>query len=476
MKLQTIGAVFVLVLVASIPVLAQPPPTRDGAVSGPATIKKQGQKEQSTQKTLKQGRQSGSAEKSQLTLADCFRIALQNRPALRAAEASVVAARASVRAQEARRTPSLTGTWSWSKTQTVPRITRLPGGVIMTRSGVTISRETSVALDLPLFQTGLHEGIQAARESQRASVYELEDTRRALLQQVAELYYTCLADRRLAEVRAEGVRTALRHLEMVDARIEAGTAARSDRLPVEVELAQARLLAIQAENALRQDLANLRSALGLKSSDLPALAEALSIPQFTAKPEQLAARALQTRPDLKARRHSVESLKWNLRQAKLNARLSLALNAHGEYGRYTAGAEGKSWWLGVSLTLPFLREQARAEVQRTKAQLDQAQQNLAELELQVLQQVEQAYLALVEAQARVEQADKSVQAARQNLQIAEERYRVGVGNIIEVTDAEQSLREAEAAYVQAVYDYNIARVRVLSTSGADLQQSLGGGQ
>ena len=477
MKPKPIGVVFVLILVAATaPTLAQPPPTQGGSVSEPVTVEKQRQEEQRAQNVLERGRQSGSAEEQRLTLADCLRIALENRPALKAAQAQVAVARAGVRAQESRWMPSLTGTWAWSKTRTVPRVIRLPGGVVGTGSGTVISREASVGLNLTLFQTGLREGIKAAKEAEKASAYELEDVRRALLQQVAELYYTCLADRRLVEVRAEGVRTALRHLEMVDSRIEAGAAARSDRLPVEVELAQARLLAVQAESALRRDLANLRAALGLKTSDIPRLAEALAIPEFEPDVEELARQALQTRADLKAQRHSLESLRWNLRQAKLNARLNLSLGVQGEYGRYSQGAEGRSWWMGVSATVPVFSGQARAEVDRARAQLRRAEENLAELELQVLQELEQAYLALVEARARIEEADKSMQAARQNLQIAEERYRVGVGNIIEVTDAEQSLREAEAAYVQAVYDYNIARVRVLSASGADLQQSLGGGQ
>lgn len=422
------------------------------------------------------GASAAEATGERLTLVQCLQIALKNRPALAAARARVAAARAGVRAQEGRQIPSLTGTWSWNKSETVPRVTRLTGGVIRTTSGTVISREASVGVDLTLYQTGLRESINAAREDEKASVCELADTERTLLQQVAELYYTCLADRRLVEVRAEGVRTALRHLEMVDARIEAGTAAKSDRLPVEVELAQARLLAVQAESALRKDLANLRAALGLKTEDLPRLAEALAVPTFSADLQELATLALENRADLRAQKHSLASLKWTLRQAELNARFSAAVNAHGEYGRYTEGAEGKSWWFGINATLPFFRQETRAEVERAKAELQRAQHSLAEAELQVLQEVEQAYLALTEARARIEEASKSLEAARQNLQIAEERYQAGVANIIEVTDAEQSVREAEAQYVQAVYDYNIARVRVLSAAGTNLLESLGGGQ
>ena len=72
------------------------------------------------------------------------------------------------------------------------------------------------------------------------------------------------------------------------------------------------------------------------------------------------------------------------------------------------------------------------------------------------------------------QAAKAVESAQVNLQAAEERYAEGVATIIEVTDAEQSLREAQADDVQARYQQNVAAVQLRSAVGEDLLLTLGG--
>src|SRR5207244_4191396 len=58
--------------------------------------------------------------------------------------------------------------------------------------------------------------------------------------------------------------------------------------------------------------------------------------------------------------------------------------------------------------------------------------------------------------AAQERADKGLQQARENLTLAEGRYKTGVGNIIELTDAQVSLATAEASRVQALVGYRTA--------------------
>jgi len=79
----------------------------------------------------------------------------------------------------------------------------------------------------------------------------------------------------------------------------------------------------------------------------------------------------------------------------------------------------------------------RPELRSIRAQVDAAAQRVAAVE-------------------SIRVADKGLQQARENLEIAEGRYRTDVGNIIELTDAQTSLTSADASRVQAVVNYRTA--------------------
>ena len=99
----------------------------------------------------------------------------------------------------------------------------------------------------------------------------------------------------------------------------------------------------------------------------------------------------------------------------------------------------------------------------TTAQVAEQKANLAKLkyDAEVLRQnialeVRQDTLHLQQAIESIRVSEKGVQQARENLEIADGRYSTGVGNIIELTDAQTSRTSAEANAVQALYNYKIA--------------------
>jgi len=98
-----------------------------------------------------------------------------------------------------------------------------------------------------------------------------------------------------------------------------------------------------------------------------------------------------------------------------------------------------------------------SQVRETRALLEVARANYSSQELQVRLDVEQAYLNLLEVSERIGATDKEVEAAQENLRLAQGRYDAGVGTILDLTDAQLSLTNAEADQVRALTDF---RVRV----------------
>jgi outer membrane protein TolC len=124
-------------------------------------------------------------------------------------------------------------------------------------------------------------------------------------------------------------------------------------------------------------------------------------------------------------------------------------------------ASGNVWAVGLNLTMPLFsgfatREQGKEAV--ATLHTVEAQENNEKL--QIIKEVDSAWLGVKESTARIASTDKEVAAAKENQTLAMERYQEGIGNIIEVTDAQSQALEAETAHIQAIYDYHISLARL----------------
>ncbi|MBI2180856.1 MAG: TolC family protein [Deltaproteobacteria bacterium] len=72
---------------------------------------------------------------------------------------------------------------------------------------------------------------------------------------------------------------------------------------------------------------------------------------------------------------------------------------------------------------------------------------------------------MVELQERIKANEAAAKAAKENLDLANGRYQVGVGSIIEVTDAQTLYTDAQTTYVRALYDYKIADAQLIRAIG-----------
>ena len=80
-------------------------------------------------------------------------------------------------------------------------------------------------------------------------------------------------------------------------------------------------------------------------------------------------------------------------------------------------------------------------------------------------EVEQSYLRVVETQERIRATESAARASKENLDLAQGRYQVGVGSIIEVTDAETLYTDAQTTYVRTIYEYKIADAQLARAMG-----------
>lgn len=395
-----------------------------------------------------------------LTLDDALLIALANHPNLSAARARIYAQQSVVGQQMAAYFPTLTMT---DRYQTG---TQSGGSNIAANGSDFFSVQFSSTMTL--YNFGKREGaVQAARETLSAQGHNFKTTADAVVLGVKTAYYAYLQARAIVGVREETVKS--RDLLVKQARgfFEVGTRARIDVAQAERDYFNALADEITARNAVQVAWVTLKNALGLRElSERPLVEEAIvtDIRYSLVEAREL---AYKTRPELKSFEAQLKAQDQNIAVARRGHLPDL--NFDGNYARRHVSnetANGRtintfplqpSWQVQLTLSVPIfdgLRTTNRVdETLHTysviKAQEEQQRQ-------QVALDVEQSYLRLVELRERIKANEAAARAARENLDLARGRYEVGVGSIIEVSNAQVGYADAQTTYVRALYDYKIA--------------------
>jgi len=120
-----------------------------------------------------------------------------------------------------------------------------------------------------------------------------------------------------------------------------------------------------------------------------------------------------------------------------------------------------------TVSVPLFEEFAlRGEAQVAQAQLDVAKAQQSDKNAQVDADIRDALLDIASAQKQVEVAKSSVELANEALKEAQERYANGVSDNLAVSQAEQSVAQADDQYVSSLYRHNVAKLSLARALGA----------
>jgi outer membrane protein len=419
-----------------------------------------------------------------LTLQQALDSARTNAPAIRAARGQAEAADARRLRSQAALLPTLTGTANYSRTQAnlIPR----PGTTNIPRASTTGSGvQPSVNADhnnkfWNSFQFGLTASVllydfngsidrfRSAKEAREAARDRAKAAELTADLDVRSGFFQARATRALVEVARETLGNNQRHVEQIQAFVDVGTRPEIDLAQVRTDLANARVQLVQAENDYAIAKVTLQRAMGLEGAiDFEVADERIApIQDEGAELEHLLHKALVDRPDVVALTRDLRSFELQESGAKGGFGPAItgttALTAGGiELGdiRYNVAA-------GVGLSWPLVSGGSTlADIREARANRSVTEANIADIQLSVRLQIEQARLGLVAAIAANEAANEALENARVRHRLAEGRYQAGVGNVIELGDAQVALTTAEAQAVQADYNISIARAQLLNALG-----------
>jgi outer membrane protein len=406
------------------------------------------------------------------SLEQAWQMARAHDQSLAAARDEVEGARAGVRAAQDARWPQLGTSAGYTRLDHSPRLDVITPGFAF-RSGPIFRDDHfvngAVRVKVPLYVGGgITAGIQAARATLAGASAQERATGADLKLEVAEAYVGVLRARSALAVADSGVASLGAHVRDVKAMYERQMVAKSDVLAAEVALANAEERQVRAANAVQDALAAYNRPLGEPLARSPKLDARLPVDAaLAAQPvSALVQRALAARNELKGLAAAARALAARARAVTATRLPQVALTgSYVHYDNQILDRENFSM-VGVGLTWKLFdggsaRNEADALASRSRA----AERRLDDYRSRIELQVQQAWLAVRAARARVAASRKATAQAAENLRISRELYGVGLASNTQVLEAVTLEVQARENRDNAVLDQELAELELAYAVG-----------
>ena len=417
------------------------------------------------------------AQPKTLSLEEARRFALdRNISVLQAANATDAAAANRLAAQGAY-LPSLSASGGWNRTQTTRKqnTTAIIGGQpIEVPEIFTVNNSFSVGLDAGLT---IFDGLRREANLSGASSAEISAEQRSLwarqtvANQVDAAYLNVLRTEQLVKVTEENLKRDQRQLERITESNRVGASSLADVYRQQSQVAQDELSVISAQNDFDFAQADLLALIGFGAEEDyviadPAIGVDFDEADLAATRERYSDLMQLTRQALTARADYVGTTE-DFRAAESEVTAARA----GYFPRVTAFAgwglsstelsklsdnRSVNWGLSLQWNL-FDNFQTNRSLEAAAVGKRNAEVNLTQAERDISVQVKKAMLTLESARKSVDVAEKGLRSAREDRKIAEERYNLGAGTLLDLLVANAGLVSSEAARINAAYVYVAAK-------------------
>jgi TolC family type I secretion outer membrane protein len=385
-----------------------------------------------------------------LSLGQLIDIALKNNPATREAWHAALAAASEVGSKRSLYYPYV----------------EIDGSILREKQPLSVGGQfsylqttygPSIAASWLLFNFGGREADVA--EATRA-LYAADWTHNAAIQDVvllvAQAYYQYLNAKAQVVARNASLEEARNNLEAAEERHRAGVATIADELQARTAASQVELDLQDAQGQVQIIRGALATAVGVSANvpvDVGELPQELPLDAVKKTVDELIASALARRPDLAAERFRVLAAESHIHAAAIDGLPSLTLDANGNrtfYWRSGAVPFSTNWAGAITLRIPVFRGFDTAyQVQKAREEAETARATAERTEDQVILDVWSSYYAVKTASQRVKTTRDLLASATQSAEVAQGRYKAGVGSILDLLTAQSALAEARSQDAQA---------------------------
>jgi outer membrane protein TolC len=382
-----------------------------------------------------------------LNLQRCIEIALEKHPSIKASAGAIKAYESKVGQAKANYYPQLNLTSSLQR--------------------IDPHYSTDIIIGMTLFDFGKTSSqVDIQDLNVDASRADYEDVRAQIVLNVKNAYYNLLQTERNREVAVDTMKQFQQHLDQANAFFHIGTKPKFDVTKAEVDLGNARLNVLKAENAESAARIILKNAMGIPENADFAIVDNLFFQKSDLQLNDVLNTAYSNRPDLRSVIAKRQATEKSIDLAKKGYYPTLT----GSAGYRFSGTDfplDNEWNAGATLSFPiFTGLSTKYQVDEARANLEILKANEDSIRQGIQLDVQQAYLNVQDTAQQISMSEMTVIQAKENYELASGRYRTGVGNPIEVADATITLNNARANLNTALYNYKMAQAALEKSIGA----------
>ena len=379
-----------------------------------------------------------------VTLQEAVRIALSENPTIKVAGQEIKLKKEARREAYSGLFPEANLVGSYSRAIKKQSFA-MEGKVIEVGTDNTYSGGLSVSL--PVFAPALYKSISLTKTDVDLAVEKARSSRLDMVNQVTKAFYQLLLAQDSYEVLLKSYKQSEDNYHVVKAKYEQGSVSEYDKISAEVQMRSLKPTVVSARNGVNLATLQLKVLMGME-------AEVNVAVDGNLKDYEMSMFTRQAMP---------RQLKQNLKLQYTNFMPTLSASFQYMYTSMNDNFKFKEYdWrpystLGLNLTIPLFKGSNFTKLKQTRIQMKQLEENRINTERQLTMQATSYLDNMAASTEQVVSNKEAVFQAEKGRTIAEKRYEVGKGTILELNSSEVALTEAKLTYNQSIYDYLVAK-------------------
>ena len=454
-----------------------------------------------------EGKPKVSFEKlSALTIDDCVNYAIQHNPNLMVSSERIKAANSKIGQARANYAPRLTSAVNYNHQETkIPKLhTENDQGAFSAGVSQTIwdFGQTTARIKMEKFNT-------------LATQYDYDYDILNVIYGVKINYYNVLAALAHLDIYEQNVRIQKLNYTRTNAMFEEGLKSKIDVVNAQVNLTDSEIQLVEGRKNLQTAIINLKNSMyyqedepfivqntenfGFLKTDYRKKIESLTTPKtpdviakknkdglimlssgiehndiiqnfefipMTLTKKEAVDKALDLRPDLKSIDMITQVQEEALKTIRRQYLPSVQGNLQFSHGRAENNMYNTGLTAGASISFGTINPMAiHFQLKEGRSLLDIAYHNLNIAKTDIFWEVQTNYVNMRQLEKKIPLMNEKVKATLENFELADGRYSVGLNNYVELQDALTNYNNAQLNFVEAVFNYNVARETLLKSMG-----------
>ena len=419
------------------------------------------------QTTLTNTAYEGSVETTKIIKVDeCVKIAMENHPAIKSALSNSEIYKSKIGQAWSNFFPTFSAGVSYSRNDMQVANFAFP------TQEYDMFYAPTVSGNMLLFDFGKTKAqADLAKRTYESTKFALENSINTVVFTVKQAYYNLLFAQQQVQVYEDTVADFTLHLEQAKAYYDIGTKAKIDVLTAEYNLGRAKLNLIQAKNTLKVAYVQLSNAMGKPDYADYDVTDTLTKKAYGIGVEEAVNTAFETSPELLAAKKKADASGLLVRASKRAFMPNVSA-----FGGYTRGGKKMDTDYGYQVGAQI--NYANVNLMLLKKQVDEAKvthnKDVADYEnvkQNIYFEVKQAHINMTNAQESITVSKLSMDQAKEQYDQASGRYKVGLGDAIELKDAETTYRNAQLDYYNSLLNYHVSAANLERLMGVPLESS-----